>query len=144
MQKQCKERKGNKGKKKKEKKVEKNTYAEFVLMTEEEHKKLIDKYGKSNTDKFIEKLDNAKGANRKLKYDSDYRAILKWVVEAVIGEEKKKELERDYQLGVKKEKERIKERKEEKYEHRPIPPKIKEQIHKVLNIPDRDKLKEKK
>ena len=118
----------------------KTVYAEFVLMTPEEHQKLIDKYGKGNTDKFIEKLDNSKGANRKLKYDSDYRAILNWVVDAVVGADKKKEIEKDYQLGVKKEKERIKEKKEEdNYNYKPIPSKIKEQIHKVLNITDRDK-----
>ena len=42
--------------------------------------------------------------------------------------------------------ERLKYEKEKKddYIHKPIPPKIKEQIHKVLNIPDRDKLKEEK
>lgn len=34
--------------------------------------------------------------------------------------------------------------KEDNYEWKPIPPKDKEQIHKVLNIPDRDKLKEDK
>ena len=33
----------------------------------------------------------------------------------------------------------IKTFEEEDYEYKPIPPKIKEQIHKVLNIPDRDK-----
>ncbi len=121
--------------------VNKNTYAEFVLMTPEEYQKLVNKYGEKNTKRFIEKLNNTKGANKKLKYDSDYFAILKWVVEAVIGEDKKKELEKDYQEGIKKEKEWKKTKKEEDYKHKPIPKKIKEQIHKVLNIPDRDKLK---
>jgi len=116
----------------------KNPYAEFVLMTPEEYQKLIDKYGETNTKKFIEKLNNTKGANKKLKYDSDYFAILKWVVEAIIGEDKKKELERNYQIGIRKEKERIKEKKEEEFEYKPIPPKIKEQIHKVLNITNKE------
>lgn len=120
--------------------VNKNTYADFILMTPEEYQKLVNKYGEKNTKKFIEKLNNTKGANRKLIYTSDYYAILKWVVEAVVGEDKKKELEKDYREGVKKEKEWKKQKKEEVYEHKPMPKKIKEQIHKVLNIPDRDKL----
>lgn len=112
-----------------EDKISKETYAEFVLMTKEEHKKLIDKYGEKNTDKFIEKLNNTKGANKKLKYDSDYFAILKWVVEAVIGEDKKKELEKDYKLIRQKERDYEKEKKN--YENKPIPPEIKEHIKKM-------------
>ena len=122
----------------KESKVSKNTYAEFVLMTPEEYQKLIDRYGESNTKKFIEKLNNTKGANKKLVYTSDYFAILKWVVEAVVGEEKKKELEKDYQLGVKKEKDWRKEK--EDYVHKPIPEDV-ESIMKKL-IPNKDKIKE--
>jgi len=119
--------------------INKTTYAEFVLMTKEEHQKLIDKYGKGNTDKFVEKLDNAKGANRKLKYDSDYRAILNWVVDAVVGADKKKEFDDRYKLGVKKEKD-WQEEKRDNYKYKStIPPGIKEQIHKVLNIPDKNK-----
>jgi len=106
--------------------VNKNTYAEFVLMTPEEYQKLIAKYGEGNTKKFIEKLNNTKGANKKLVYTSDYFAILKWVVEAVVGEEKKKELEKDYQLGVKKEKEWKKEK--EDYIYTPIP----EEANKII------------
>jgi len=109
----------------KESKVNKDTYAEFVLMTTEEYQKLIDRYGESNTKKFIEKLDNAKGA-KGYKYKSDYRAILEWVVEAVIGEDKKKELEKNYQLGVKKEKEWKKEK--EDYIYTPIP----EEANKII------------
>jgi len=105
--------------------VNKNTYAEFVLMTTEEYQKLIDKYGEANTKKFIEKLDNAKGA-KGYKYKSDYRAILEWVVEAVVGEDKKKELEKNYQLGVKKEKEWKKEK--EDYIYKPIP----EEANKII------------
>ena len=106
--------------------VEKNTYAEFVLMTTEEYQKLIARYGEDNTKKFIEKLNNTKGANKKLVYTSDYFAILKWVVDAVLGEDKKKELEKDYQLGVKKEKEWKKEK--EDYIYKPIP----EEANKII------------
>lgn len=76
------------GKSKREKPVSKKTYyAEYVSMTEEEYKKLIDKYGLSKVNKMIDKLDNFKGANGR-KYTSDYRAILSWVVSAVSKEEK--------------------------------------------------------
>jgi hypothetical protein len=63
---------------------EKIKYADYVLMTEEEYQKLIDKHGKENTLAFIEKLNVFKGANGK-KYKSDYLAILNWVVEAVLS-----------------------------------------------------------
>ena len=62
----------------------KNKYSECVFLTDDEHKKLVEKYGELNTRRFIEKLNNYKGANGK-KYASDYKAILNWVVESVIG-----------------------------------------------------------
>lgn len=69
---------------KKEKKGEKDIiplqqYATYVRMTEKEHAQLVGEYGSSLTDKFIEILDNYKGASGKT-YKSDYRAILNWVV----------------------------------------------------------------
>ena len=67
----------------------KKNYAEFVSMTKEEYKKLVDKYGKEFTDKCIEVLDNYKGSSGK-KYKSDYRAILTWVV-GTVNETKQKE-----------------------------------------------------
>lgn len=65
-------------------------YAEFVTMTEEEYNKLVDKYGEENTQKMIEKLDNYKGAKGKT-YKSDYRAILNWVVDEIMKEQKTKD-----------------------------------------------------
>ena len=59
-------------------------YSDFVSMTENEYQKLIKKYGKENTDAFIEKLNAFKGSKGK-KYKSDYLAILNWVVEAVLN-----------------------------------------------------------
>ena len=59
-------------------------YADNVSMTEAEYEKLVEKYGAEVTKKLIDKLDNAKGA-KGYKYKSDYRAILNWVVEEVIG-----------------------------------------------------------
>ena len=63
----------------------KTNYAEFVTLTEKQHLTLIGKYGSSDTARFIEKLNNHKGAGN-VKYTSDYHAILKWVVNAVSKE----------------------------------------------------------
>jgi hypothetical protein len=72
-------------------KEEKIKYADYVLLTEKEYNKLIDKYGEDNTIKMITVLDNYKGAKpKKRKYDSDYRAILNWVVGKVIQGNKNK------------------------------------------------------
>jgi len=60
-------------------------YADDVFMTEEEYRKLIEKYGKENTNKMITVLSNYKGSHGKT-YKSDYKAILSWVVDKVIGE----------------------------------------------------------
>lgn len=62
------------------------SFGEFVTLTEDEHQKLISKFGKDKTDKMIDILDNAKGA-KGYKYKSDYRAILSWVVDKVEKEE---------------------------------------------------------
>lgn len=66
----------------------KNKYAEFVSMTEEEYKKLVDKHGDILTKRMITALDNYKGSKGKT-YKSDYRAILSWVVDKVLNENKK-------------------------------------------------------
>jgi hypothetical protein len=63
-----------------EEKIDKVNYAEFVLLTPEEHQKLISKYGSTPMQEMIEKLNNHKGSKGK-EYKSDYRAILSWVVE---------------------------------------------------------------
>ncbi len=62
---------------KEEKKI---NYAQFVSMTKKEYEKLISDHNEKNTLKFIEILNNYKGANGK-KYKSDYLAILNWVIE---------------------------------------------------------------
>lgn len=77
-----KESKVNKSKVKKIKENNKITYAEFVTLTETEHQKLIDQYGPTLTNEMVSVLDNYKGSNGKT-YESDYRAILSWVVERV-------------------------------------------------------------
>ena len=64
-------------------KEEKKEYAEKVLMTEDQYLKLIAKHGDQKTSQAIEKLSVSKCANKKMKYDSDYHAILKWVIAAI-------------------------------------------------------------
>jgi len=62
---------------------EKIWYGEFVKMSEKEYNKLLAKYGKIQTEKLIEKLENYIGTKKKDPYPrSHYRAILSWVVES--------------------------------------------------------------
>lgn len=59
-------------------------YADYVSLTEKEYNSLVNKYGKEVADKCITYLDNYKGAlPSKRKYESDYRAILSWVIDKV-------------------------------------------------------------
>lgn len=67
-------------KKKSEKsKSEKTKFAEFVSMTNDEYTSLVAKVGEQGAKRCIEILDNYKGSSGK-KYNSDYRAILNWVI----------------------------------------------------------------
>lgn len=61
-------------------KIEKNQFAEFVSMTNDEYTSLVAKVGEQGAKRCIEILDNYKGASGKT-YESDYRAILNWVIE---------------------------------------------------------------
>lgn len=65
-----------------EKVDDKVKFADFVRLKQTEYDKLVKEYGKAATEKFIEVLNNYKGANGKT-YKSDYLAILNWVVERV-------------------------------------------------------------
>ena len=56
-------------------------FGEFVFLTEEEHKKLIDKYESEFVEACVERLDNYLGSTGK-KYKSHYRTILSWVASA--------------------------------------------------------------
>lgn len=69
-------------------KPEKKQFGEFVSMTNEEYSSLVAKLGEQGAKRCIEILDNYKGANDK-KYNSDYRAILNWVVERYKEEQAK-------------------------------------------------------
>jgi hypothetical protein len=67
----------DKDKEKNNSKSSKRTYLEFVLLTDEEHKKLIDRFGADGTKARIEELNNAIGS-KGLKYKSHYHTILAW------------------------------------------------------------------
>lgn len=73
---------------KNEKNDKKNNYAEFVSLSESEYQKLVDEHGQEFTDACIRALDNYKAA-KGAKYKSDYRAILNWVVEKVMDDQRK-------------------------------------------------------
>lgn len=60
-------------------KPQKHHYAPEVLLTDDEWKKLVAEHGKDGAAWMIQKLDDYKAA-RGMKYKSDYRAILNWVV----------------------------------------------------------------
>ena len=112
--------------------INKNTYADFVSMLPEEYQKLIDIYSKPNTEKFIHRLNTYKGANGK-KYKSDYLAILNWVVDAVMGADKKAEADREYKLGLQREKEWEQTKQQE---NKPIPKEIQDRINKIIKTVD--------
>lgn len=67
----------NENKKKRTPKPKTIQYADAVKMTEEEHTKLIERFGVAETERWIEKLNNYKLSTGK-KYKSDYRTILMW------------------------------------------------------------------
>ena len=54
-------------------------WADHVAMTEAQHEKLLASYGRADTARLIEILDNYKGSTGKV-YRDDYRAILSWCV----------------------------------------------------------------
>lgn len=75
--------KNDKNEKKREKNMtppEKQTYREFVKMTNAEYEALIERLGKEGAEACMDILDNYKGSSGK-KYKSDYRAILSWVID---------------------------------------------------------------
>ncbi len=59
------------------KKGKKSQYLGFVFLTDDEYKKLIEKFGKSGTQVKIKSLDDALAIHG-YKYNSHYRVILKW------------------------------------------------------------------
>ncbi len=64
--------------------IPKTKYLDAVLLTDEEHKKLIEKYGKQSTLKAIEVLNNAI-MSKGYKYKSHYHTIIGWPMREVGG-----------------------------------------------------------
>ncbi|MBU2559230.1 MAG: hypothetical protein KJ578_15745 [Bacteroidetes bacterium] len=58
-------------------KLSKDKYSDFVLLTEKELSQLIDKLGESQTQEWIEKLNNYIGSTER-QYKSHYYTILNW------------------------------------------------------------------
>jgi hypothetical protein len=63
--------------KEKKSKTNKNIYAEFVSMTEEQYSKLIQEFGEDGANERIDRLNLYKGSTGK-KYKDDYLTILNW------------------------------------------------------------------
>lgn len=100
------------------KKSSKKNYADFVSLEEKEYQSLLDKYGKTFSDRCIEILNNYKGACGK-KYKSDYLAILNWVVKRVEEEGIKKQpkVAQKTEEEILKEMEELGRRNEERYKN---------------------------
>ena len=58
-------------------KISKDKYGKFVLLSKEEYKKLLDKFGKGKTDSLIEDLNFGIGS-KGYKYKDHYLTILAW------------------------------------------------------------------
>lgn len=65
--------------------LKKKRFLDFVLLTDEEYKKLIDRYGKTIIDEYIEKLNNYIGSKGK-RYKSHYHTLLNWLKKDKIEE----------------------------------------------------------
>lgn len=65
---------------KNDKNEKREKYADFVSMQTKEYETLVSDHGNRNTKLFIEILNNYKGS-KGIKYKSDYRAILSWVID---------------------------------------------------------------
>ncbi len=72
------------GKVNKDKEDAKIAYAPYVSLKQDEYDTLVSTHGEEMVRLMIKKLDNYKGASGRT-YKSDYRAILSWVVDEIIG-----------------------------------------------------------
>lgn len=73
---------------KKKEKIEKIKHGDDVLLTAEEHSKLVAKLGAERAGRAIEILDNYLGS-KGTKYKSHYKAILSWVIKRLEEDERK-------------------------------------------------------
>ena len=59
-------------------KPKKTLYLEFVKLTDDEHTKLVERYGKKITDEYIDRLNDYIGSKDK-RYKSHYHTLLQWI-----------------------------------------------------------------
>lgn len=83
----------------KKKKLIKKKFLDFVMLSDEEHQKLIEKLGTTHTEQLIERLNNYIWSIWKDKYASHYHTILNWSKNDVGTtthslDEKRREMER--------------------------------------------------
>lgn len=81
---------------KKPKKPQKQSYGklQLVMLTEDEHKKLVSEYGEKVVNDYIDKLDlyvGSKGA----KYSSHYATIINWLTRDGVAKSTKSKVDRD-------------------------------------------------
>ena len=62
--------------------MDKERFLDFVMLSEDEHQKLVNRFGGELTNKAIEKLNNYIGSTGK-KYKSHYFTMLNWVIDSV-------------------------------------------------------------
>ncbi|MGR3220921.1 MAG: replication protein [Candidatus Anammoxibacter sp.] len=66
----------------KTKEIKKVKFLDFIYLSEDEHRKLVEKFGEDGTAKYIEKINSYAhqiGSKKfKTKYDSHYHTILNW------------------------------------------------------------------
>lgn len=74
--------------------VPKISFAQYVSMEQKEYDKLEDEFGRTDTQRMIEILNNYKGASGR-KYKSDYLAIRNWVIDRLIKEKNRGNHESD-------------------------------------------------
>jgi len=64
----------------------KGLYGEKVMLTRDEHAKLVERFGEQDAARLIEILDNYLVNHPRKRYESHYRAILAWCVEQLNSE----------------------------------------------------------
>ncbi len=74
--------------------VDKVSFASYVSMEQKEYDKLVEEFGRRDTARMIEILNNYKGASGR-SYKSDYLAIRNWVIERLKKEKNRGNHESD-------------------------------------------------
>jgi hypothetical protein len=80
------------------KESKKKLYLDFVYLTDDEHKKLVERLGETQTQKMIERLNNYIGSSGR-KYKSHYHTILSWWNKDQKQQEEKQKDKPEFQNG---------------------------------------------